>query len=458
MFPEDFQKLPNLSTCQHFARLFRALGGRVLLVGGCVRDTLLGLPAKDIDVEVYGITPTILEKTLRQHFRIAQVGKAFGVFKFKDLEIDISIPRTESKSGTGHKGFEVRGDPSLSFKEAAKRRDFTINAISWDPLTGELIDPLSGLEHLRAGILHPCSEAFGEDPLRVLRGMQFVARFEMRATPQTIALCQSIEPEDLPAERLFEEWSKWLLKGKKPSLGLQFLREVGWVSYYSELRALINCPQDPIWHPEGDVWTHTLHCMDAFAQKRVGDREEDLIVGFAVLCHDFGKPLTTFLADDGRIRSPKHENEGEIPTRSFLERLTREKGLVESVVTLVRTHLRPMELYKAKASDSAIRRLAKKVRMDRLVRVAQADMEGRPPKSTAFPEGKWLLERAKALEIENKAPVAIVMGRHLIERGLVPGPDFGRILKACYEAQLDGVFEDLEGGEGFLERWLEKER
>jgi len=298
-----------------------AAGGRALVVGGCVRDAVLGTAAKDLDIEVYGIGPAELVPLLGEHFRLDLVGQAFGVVKLHGLPIDIAIPRRESKAGLGHKGFDIFSDPRMVPEEAASRRDFTINSMALDPMRGELIDPFGGLCDIRARILRHTSAKFVEDPLRVLRGMQFVARFELTTAPETVTLCSGIEPEGLARERIFEEWKKLLLLGVRPSIGLEFLRACGWIRVFPELEALVGCPQEPEWHPEGDVWTHTLHCLDAFAQERIGDEWEDLVVGLAVLCHDTGKPSTT-KNEDGRIRTLGHEAAGESPTRSFLGRMT----------------------------------------------------------------------------------------------------------------------------------------
>jgi tRNA nucleotidyltransferase (CCA-adding enzyme) len=428
-------------------RSVRERGGRAVWVGGCVRDALLGAAVTDIDLEVYGLAPDDLLAVLGARFKLDLVGKAFGVIKLQGVPVDVSIPRRESKAGLGHKGFEVLSDPNLSPEEAARRRDFTVNAIAYDPIDGTLTDPFGGVCDLEARVLRHVSEHFSEDPLRVLRGMQFVARLGLTPAPDTVALCRSITPEGLPGERVFEEWRKLLLKGTAIGAGLEFLRETGWVRYTPEVQAMIGCPQEPEWHPEGDVWVHTLHSLDAFARERIGNDAEDLVVGFGVLCHDFGKPLTTQV-EDGRIRSRGHCEEGEAPTRRFLERMVAAHDLVEAVVPLVTEHLRPHELFSRGAGDSAVRRLAVRVgRIDRLVRVARADHFGRPPTAPeGFPEGDWLLERAKVLDVQAGAPKPLVMGRHLIAMGLRPGPSFKDILNRCYQAQLDGVFGDEAGG------------
>lgn len=443
--------------CVSIAREVNKEGGKALLVGGCVRDALLGLVPKDADIEVFGIEADKLEKILKRKFEVIQIGKAFGVLKLKSFEIDVSIPRRESKMGEGHKGFKIEGCPELSFEDAASRRDFTINAISWDPLTGEYIDPFNGREDLLKRVLRHVSAKFGEDPLRVLRAMQIAARFELKVDPETVLVCREIESENLPKERIFGEWKKLITRGTKPSIGLKFLKDCGWIRYYPELEALIGCEQDAEWHPEGDVWVHTLHCMDAFARERIDDEREDLIVGLGVLCHDMGKPNTSFKEDGGRIRSPGHDIEGVPIAEKFLRRMTEEKALIESVLVLVETHMRPAELSKAKAGTSAIRRLANKVRrVDRLVRVARADMQGCPPKdNSVFLNGlKWFEEQGRLLNVMDNAPRPILLGRHLMAMGMSPSSQFKKILNDCFEAQLDGQFSDLEGGLKYLKDYL----
>jgi tRNA nucleotidyltransferase (CCA-adding enzyme) len=438
---------------EQVCRLADTAGGRAMIVGGFVRDGLLGIDASDCDIEVYGVAPERLLTLLEECFRIDQTGRAFGVLKLHGLQVDVSIPRRESKAGLGHKGFLINSDPDMEPAEAACRRDFTINSISYDPLVDELVDPFDGEKDLREGILRHTSTRFSEDPLRVLRGMQFLARFDLKPAEETVALCRRIEPEGLSPERIFDEWCKLMLLGKHPSKGLKFLRDTGWVSHFPELEALIGCEQDQKWHPEGDVWEHTLQCLDAFAAERTGDSWEDLVVGFAVLCHDLGKPATTEFIR-GHIRSLGHTEAGAEPTLAFLHRMTLQKALPEEVVPLVVAHLRPHELYKTEVGDSAIRRLAHKVkRIDRLVRVARADHQGRKPMPfDGFPAGEWLTKRAGELDVRDKMPVPLVMGRHLIQLGLEPGPDFKPLLTACLEAQIDGEFALLEEGIEFARR------
>ena len=440
------------------AELVRRAGGRALLVGGCVRDELLGLEPKDFDLECFGIAPDRLQAVLGERFELDLVGASFGIIKLKHLEIDVALPRRETKLGLGHRAFGMECDPGLTIEEASARRDFTVNAIYRNPLTGEILDPWNGRADLEKSILRHVSSHFGEDPLRVLRGMQFVARFDLDPAPETIEICRQMTPEGLPPERLFGEWEKLLVKGVKISKGLNFLRTTGWVKYYPELERLIGCKQDPQWHPEGDVWNHTLCCLDAFAREKDVSREtegENLVVGLAVLCHDFGKPAcTAYDPVKKRIRSLGHDEAGVEPTLSFLRRLTNEERLLKEVPPLVRLHMRPFAMWKDKSSDGAIRRLAAKVvRLDRLIRVAAADDAGRPPFPSEPEPLRWLAEQAERLRVADSAPKPIVQGRDLIALGMKPGVEFGRILKAAYEAQLDGEFTDLNGGIDYVKEF-----
>lgn len=412
------------------ASKIRELGGRALLVGGCVRDRLRGEDnPKDVDLEVFGVMP---ERVLAAFPGANTVGKSFGVIKVGNA--DIAFPRRETKTSPGHRGFAIECDPFLPLKAAAARRDFTVNAIYLDPLTDELLDPYGGAEDLRAGRLRAVSEHFAEDPLRVLRGMQFIARFDLTPAPELIATCRTMTPENLPPERQFEEWEKLLLQGKKISRGLEFLRATGWVEYYPELAACIGCEQDPEWHPEGDVWNHTLQCLDRM-------ETDEIEVALAVLCHDFGKPYCTkFDPEKGRIRSLGHDTIGVEYALRFLRRLTNEEKILKAVPPLVQYHMAPHAYYRDGASDAAVRRLAARVgRIDRLLAVARAD-------GASEAALDWLRRKSESLEVAANAPKPIVLGRHLLAEGFRAGPELGEILQATYEAQLDGEFFDLPNG------------
>ena len=439
------------------AQSIRDQGGRALLVGGCVRDELMGHQPKDWDVEVYGIDPVQLPSLLDQFGEVNVVGEAFTVYKL-DQHLDVSIPRRERKSGRGHRAFVIEGDPSMTIQEATRRRDFTINSILEDPLTGETVDLFGGRNDLTDGILRAVSpETFAEDSLRVLRAAQFAARFEFEIEPGTVALCRSIALDDLPAERIWGELEKLLMRAQRPSIGLDWLRKLGVIhQLFPELKALIDVPQEPEWHPEGDVWIHTLLTADR-ARESIDDLDypRQLTVMLAALCHDLGKPATTAFIE-GRMRSREHEEGGVEPTIHFLDRLNVHSldgyDVRAQVIALVRNHLKPGEFYKKRdeIGDGAFRRLARKCELDLLYRVAKADSLGRnadwvPREKWFTAEAQdWFIERARELEVTSQAPEPILLGRHLLELGLQPGPQIGEITKAVYEMQLDGRVTTLD--------------
>ncbi len=439
----------------------RQLGGRAFLVGGYVRDFLLGTPGNDFDLEIYGLTQEQIHTEIGKHFPLDLVGQAFGVFKVKHHDIEIALPRTESKTAPGHKGFDIESDPNLSYDQATARRDFTINAIMMDPLTGELVDPWNGRQDLQNRILRHVSHHFSEDPLRVLRAMQFVARFDFDIAPETIGLCKTLSQDELPIERIGTEWDKLFLKGIKPSKGLDFLLKCDWIRYYPELKRLVNCPQTPQWHPEGDVWNHTLLTVDAAAELKPQDQDDARVLMVAALCHDLGKPATTtFDAQRNAYTSIRHEVESEKPTRSLIKSIWTLKDLPEQVVPLVLYHMRPHQLINADATDKAIRKLALDAkRLDLLLKLCLADIKGTQPPQHVLESRKEeyekLLQRANELDVHNQPPKQLIQGRHLIERGLKPGPHFAPILQKCFEAQIDGEFNTMDQALQFLDSILE---
>ncbi|HEY8562639.1 MAG TPA: HD domain-containing protein [Pyrinomonadaceae bacterium] len=437
------------------ARLVADRGGRAMLVGGCVRDQLMGIAPKDWDLEVYGIEPLHLRELLNNFGEVNAVGEAFTVYKIGQ-DVDVSLPRRERKTGRGHRGFVVEGDKDMSFEEAARRRDFTINAIMQDALSGELVDCYDGRRDIKNKILRVVApETFAEDSLRVLRAAQFAARFAFDIEAETRELCRAIDLTDLPKERIWGELEKLLLKSEKPSIGLRCFYDLRIAEQlFPELVALVGVPQEKEWHPEGDVDVHTLMVVDE-ARLLIDDLEyaKKVTVMLAALCHDFGKPATTEFFD-GRWRSHGHDEAGVEPTLSFLDRLgvfTLDGYDVRSqIVQLVRYHLAPGMFYKNPPGDGAFRRLARKVETDLLYRVAKADSLGRNPewlpaeKRFKAEAQEWFIERVRALRIERAAPPAILMGRHLIDLGLNPSPKFKTILDAVYEKQLDGQITTLE--------------
>lgn len=432
--------------------------GQLVLVGGCVRDMYVRdreAEVKDIDVEIYGMPAEEVERLLVEHgIEFDVVGRSFAVFKLKDYPIDISLPRRERKVGAAHTDFVVESDPDMTVDEAASRRDFTINTVSYDPLTRKLIDPFHGAADLKAGVLRHTSDRFSEDPLRVLRAAQFIARFELEPTYKLVQECRKISDQfdTLSKERVYEEFNKLLLKGRKIGDGLRFLRDCGWLRHFPELACLQGIQQDPIHHPEGDVFVHTCHCLDAFAAARTGNNEEDLLVGYAVLGHDFGKATTTTRDDNGKIHAYGHEEASGPLLESFLSRLTNQREFIEQAVKLAQAHMRPVNLYNDRASLSAIRRLSQFVgRLDLLMRVVRADQEGRPPlKANYVDPVNWVMTAAANMRIVDSRPKPLVLGRHLIELGLTPGPMFKVLLDRCFEDQLDGVFVTEDEGKAHL--------
>lgn len=429
------------------AKAVQAESGRALIVGGWVRDRLMDHPSKDVDLEVYGLDADRLKTVLGTFGRVNTVGESFTVYKVAGL--DVSIPRTESKTGRGHKGFAVRGDPSLSPAEAARRRDFTINAISWDPLTGEYIDPFHGRTDLERRLLRAVDpRTFGEDSLRVLRALQFAARFEFQIDAETKALCAALPLDDLPAERVWGEIEKLLLRARRPSIGFALALELGVVDrLFPEMKALVDCPQEPEWHPEGDVWVHTLLVIDE-ARTRIDDLPyaQQVALMLGAVCHDFGKPPTTAVID-GRIRSLDHEEQGVPPARAFLDRLNVHSlqgyDVRREVLGMVANHLKPGMYGKADppVGDGAFRRLAQKVDLELLARIAKSDCEGRGGGFDCSAMDAFL-ERARRLGVEHAAPEPFVKGRHLLELGAAPGPAIGEVLREVYERQLDGTVAD----------------
>jgi tRNA nucleotidyltransferase (CCA-adding enzyme) len=465
------------------SRAVREAGGRAMLVGGSVRDLLLGIrskDSKDFDLEVYGVAPDRLRSILESIAPVNAVGEQFTVYKLAfqaqpegeaegkpedtagsergpgRLEIDVSIPRRESKAGRGHRGFIIEGDPGMSFEEAARRRDFTVNAVlldplSGDPLSGEMIDPFGGVDDLKNRVLRAVAdETFVEDSLRVLRAVQLAARFEMSIEPRTVELCRSIDLADLPAERIWGEFEKLLMLAARPSIGLEAARELQVLDrLFPDIAATIGCPQEPEWHPEGDVFTHTKLCMDE-AVKLVGDLDKPrrITVMLAVLLHDVGKPLTTKIID-GRIRSMSHDEAGVEPARRVLNALGLHTlggyDVRAQVLALVFDHLRPGQFHRdgERVTAGAFRRLARRVNINLLYRVAKADSLGRGAASTSVSQ-EWFLERARELGVEHGAPAALLQGRHLVEAGFEPGPRMGELLRQVYELQLDGKVTTVE--------------
>jgi tRNA nucleotidyltransferase (CCA-adding enzyme) len=437
-------------------------GGNAYLVGGCVRDMIVGKISKDFDIEIHGLEAERIEEIAKNIGKVSEVGKAFGILKItlnNGLDLDISLPRRESKISSGHKGFEINTDPHMGIEDACRRRDFTINSIIADPLTGEIKDPFNGVEDIKNRVLKITDiETFKDDPLRVLRALQFVGRFGLEIDSETEEVLKQMAPQlkELPKERLGEEWKKLLLKSEKPSLGLSTGMTLGILKeIHPEFPPLAETPQDKEWHSEGDAWIHTLMVVDEAAKiiKREGDMDEDksLTIMLASLCHDLGKPNTTLEDEEGRIVSPGHEKKGEEPTKKFLATIGTDNIKRDKVVKLVSNHLAPSLLYIEETvrnhnMDGAVRKLAKRIHpatIQKLVLIAEADHLGRGDSQRIkeeamlpednFPAGEWLLEKARNLKVESSKPAHLIKGQDWMDMGFGGGRHIGELIRVSNE-------------------------
>jgi tRNA nucleotidyltransferase (CCA-adding enzyme) len=437
---------PLLQLLEHLS----VAGIKPILVGGFVRDTFTGHPTNDLDIELYGVKSIEALETLLQPFgKLNLIGKSFGVLKlsYAGYSIDFAPPRTESKSGFGHKGFDIKWQSDIDFTAAARRRDFTINAIGYDPITQTVLDPFNGIEDLQKRHLACVDpETFTDDPLRVLRAIQFAARFDLTCDKQLLELCRHMITvgalADLPKERIFEEFKKLFILSARPSIGMSLLQDMGGLPFFAPLETLETTPQDPLSHPEGSVWVHTLMSLDIMASMRCGKWREDIVWMLAMLLHDIGKPNTTFV-ENKLLNAPKHAEIGVEIARIWLNRLTEDKDLIERILPLIRYHGWPRKLHRSNASERDILRLSTHVCLNDLIRVAKADFFGRcfvgeiPER---FEAGEWLYERANALGVLYEAPKPFLMGRDLIALGLEPSETFKILLDRAYDAQLNQEF------------------
>ena len=447
-------------------RLLR-VGGRPMIVGGSVRDALVGVVSKDIDIECYAISYDVLAETLAEVGRVDLVGASFGVLKYwaGDLDVDISLPRRDNKNGVGHRDFEIEVDHTLSFVEASARRDFTINAIGWNPATGELLDPHSGQSDLDARVLRHVSDAFGEDPLRVLRGVQLAGRFDMTFATETAELCRSMFDtfDHLPVERVWGEWEKFGSRAVRPSRSLQAMRDCGWLEHHRDLIAIEGVPQDARWHPEGSVDAHTAEAVDAAARwcdERGVIAEDRALTVLATLVHDLGKATHTQFQLDGRITSYGHAGAGVEPARRFLTEIGAPRSLIAKAETIVREHM-CVACAPESVTPSAVRKLARRLApasLEEWARVVEADHLGRGAASKAGITDRWL-QLGREAGVHNEVPKPWLKGEMLIALGLQPGPLFAQIINASRTAQDEGLVHDPESAIAWVSTYLsENER
>ena len=397
---------------------------RPYVAGGAVRDKLLGRSIVDVDFEVYDLSVRRLVEILSRFGHVETVGKSFGVIKLWGhgiAPLDFALPRRESKVGRGHRGFVVACDAELTMEEACARRDFTINAMLLEPLSGEIFDFFGGQKDLVDRVLRHTSERFVEDPLRPLRAMQFAGRFDMKLHPDTAQLCRTMLSEaiTLPEERIYGEWEKWAIESVRRAAGLRVLWDSGWLSLFPRLAKIAQYDvQDAKW--EDGLWGQTVRAVDRVAElalhEKLGPKDTSTLV-FSALCLSM-VDADAFLK---RIGAP-----------GFLRRnvplLVDEKELVTGKVAFF--------------NQTDIRRLAQRLQPVTIYLLGLLmEAWGAEPGLRRWEE---LRKRAADLGIERTPPERLVMGRDLIALGISPGPQMGELLQQAFEAQLAGEFETRE--------------
>ena len=424
-------------------------GGRALLVGGAVRDLVMGLPIKDLDIEVYGLLAQDLENVLKTFGPVSTVGKAFGVLRLHSLDVDWSLPRADSP---GRKPTVVI-DPFMSVEVAARRRDLTMNAMSLDLITEELIDPCGGQADIKKKMLRtPDARFFIQDPLRFYRVMQFIGRFQMLPDDELNGLCKQMDVSTVSRERVEEEFRKLLLFSPRPSLGIRWLHSIGRLNdVLPELAATVGVKQSPQWHPEGDVFEHSMQALDAMGVivQKYDNEFDKLILLYAALCHDLGKVTkTTEIA--GVIKSIGHEVDSRVFAHSLMKRITHNADLINAVASLVLYHMMPLQFTKSNAKLPAYKRLANKlnhqVNMLMLIDLCIADKRGRngkahEPLTTDFPEVTVFREKTNAAGVATGGVEPLLKGGDILDL-ISSGPQMGRVLERAYEKQIaDGVLD-----------------
>lgn len=442
--------LPRFGNVANVVEAIAHSGGRPLLVGGAVRDLLLGKDVKDLDIEIHGLGLEQLENILKRFGHVRLVGKQFGVLRIDSIDVDWSIPRVDS---SGRKP-KVVFDPHMPIKEAFLRRDLTVNAMAIDLVTFALEDPFYGSKDLKNGVLKaPDIKLFVQDPLRFFRVMQFIGRFQMQPDNELNAVCKEMDLSTIAQERIYQEFEKLFLKSEQPSFGIVWLQEIGRLKeLLPELYDTIGIEQDPIWHPEGDVFEHSMQALDKAAQIECEDDRERLTLIMAVLCHDLGKVVTTKLIE-GRIRAFGHDTEGVPLAKNLLKKLTNKNEIKDKVTKLVKYHMMPGAFIKSGAKRAAYKRLAKKLapqtNCEQLAKVALADYcgrnpkKGKPLKDMPNPEIDAFKEQAKRVGVFHQPESPILMGSDLLDV-LQPGPAMGKLLQKAYTLQINEGITDKE--------------
>lgn len=431
---------PNLS---HILKAIDEHEGHAYFVGGMVRDMLIGSQIKDIDIEVHGLTEDQLARILQKFGHVDVVGKSFGVLRLHGIDIDWSLPRADS---AGRKPI-VAIDPFMPIDQALARRDVTMNAMAVHATSQMLIDPFNGLQDLEDGILRsPNIDFFSQDPLRFFRIMAFISRFEMYPDLVLHTLCTTMPIATVSRERIEQEFAKMLLRSKRPSLGIRWLKQIGRLhELLPELAATVGVEQSPKWHPEGDVFEHSMQALDAAACLDYISDEEKLTILYAVLCHDLGKAVTTKHEPDG-IHSHGHEEAGEPLARALLKRITHNIALIDKVAKLVRWHMEPAHFVCGDAKMSAYKRLAHKLAPDvniaMLLKVAIADRRGRNGTGreplTSDDSGLALFaQKAELAKVSHEREPSLLTGKDFLDV-IAPGPELGKAVARAYELQMEG--------------------
>ena len=418
---------------KQIAQLVKEKGGRTFYVGGYVRDKLLNIENKDVDIEIHGINEEQLQDILKQVGDPISYGKSFGVYSLKGHNIDIALPRSEKAIGKGHKDFKIDVDPFIGYKQAARRRDITINALMQDVLTDEILDYYNGLDDIKNKIIKQVdSNTFIEDPLRVLRVAQFASRFNFTVAQETIELCKTIDLTYLTKERVEEELKKCLLKGKKPSFFFDTLNKMNQLDYwFKEIKELIGLKQDPIYHPEGDVYIHTMQVID----RAVKYRDKCKSYEFMLLCltHDFGKIICSENIN-GRIHAYEHEIKGVPIAEEFIKRITNRKEVITYLKNMVPLHMLPN---KCASDNSKIKKTNKmfyySIEPKDLIYFSYCD-RGNEDNS------KYLNERYE--EYKSMMLKPYVTGSDLIKAGIKQDKNFHELIEYATKLRLAQVDKD----------------
>ena len=434
----------NIRIVREIAKEVKEKNGKMFYVGGYVRDQIINIKNKDIDVEVFGLLSEELIEILSKYGIVDQIGCIFGIFKIHGIDVDFSMPRKEKNIGVKHKDFEINIDPNMSTLEAARRRDFTMNSLLQDVITGEIIDHFGGIQDIQNKVIqHIDDNTFIQDELRVLRACGFAARFNFTISKDTLDLCRKLDCTNLPKERIYTEVQKVLLKSNKPSIFFEYIWQLGLLKkIFTPMDKLIGLEQSPEHHPEGDVWTHTMMVIDEAAILR---EESNYPIAFmlAAVCHDLGK-ITTTRHLHGKIVSYNHENELHL-TKKFLKNITNNTDLTYAVMILVKNHMRPNILAKNKSSDKAIRKLivdtsSKLVNIQDAILLSKADRMGRSSNDLNIVNiDKWWKNKIAEVNESKTTITPLVTGRDLINLGYTEGEEMGIVLKRAFDLQINGL-------------------